>query len=359
MSVLLAVALLHVGQPNTLEFHVSPKGSDTHAGTARAPFASIERAKEAVREAVARRLTTNVDVVIHEGTYELSRPLLFTPADGGTERFRVRYVAARGDRVTFSGGSRISGWRRGDGGVWTAHAPWAFSQLVVNGRRAVRARTPDLGATPEYMELARADLAEDRSLYTLATQPGQLADWEHPQDIEVVVLGNWEITRKRVQAIDPMTNTIVLAPPHAGGHDAIRPGPGRFYFLENAREFLGEPGEWYLNEGTGEVSYLPRPGEDMATAGVIAPRLTRLIEVRGTEGHPVRNLHFQGIRFAHADWVMPDFGFNGIQASFHCIPTEGARGWAWDTWECIEPAIRFEFADSCTLTDGALEFLRG
>ncbi len=358
MSALIAISLLQVGQPLALEFHVSPKGSDTAAGTAQAPFATIERAKEAVHDAVARGLTGNLDVIIQHGTYELAEPLLFTPDDGGTERFRVRYVAAEGARVVLSGGSRIDGWRKGPGEVSTTRVDWPFQQLVVNGKRAIRARTPNAGATPEYMQLAGAELTDDRSSYTLLTGPGQLGEWERPEQIEVVVLGNWEVTRKRVETIDVAMDTITLAPPHAGGHDAIRPGPGRHYFLENAREFLDEPGEWYLNEATGELSYWPRPGEDMATAEVYAPRLTRLVDVRGTEGDPVRNLHFQGIRFAHADWVMPDFGFNGIQASFYCIPKAGDRGWEWVPWECIEPAIRFEFADSCSLTDGALEYLR-
>ena len=44
----------------------------------------------------------------------------------------------------------------------------------------------------------------------------------------------------------------------------FRAGP---MFLENAFEFLDAAGEWYLNPGTGVLSYIPRSGENMSQRG--------------------------------------------------------------------------------------------
>ena len=41
-------------------------------------------------------------------------------------------------------------------------------------------------------------------------------------------------------------------------------------WIENAYELLDEPGEWYLDRSRHELFYRPRPGEDLATARVVA-----------------------------------------------------------------------------------------
>ena len=83
-------------------------------------------------------------------------------------------------------------------------------------------------------------------------------------------------------------------------------------YLENALEMLDESGEWYLDRPARTVYYMPRPGEDMAKAEVIAPALEKLVELRGTLDQPVHNIRFQGITFAHGGWLLPSkIGFVG------------------------------------------------
>lgn len=55
-----------------MEFHVSPSGNDTAAGTAKAPFRTVERAKMEVRKKISTGLQEPVTVLLHGGTYELS-----------------------------------------------------------------------------------------------------------------------------------------------------------------------------------------------------------------------------------------------------------------------------------------------
>jgi hypothetical protein len=90
-------------------------------------------------------------VLVRGGTYTLQRPIVFTPEDSGRAGGLTTYAAYPGERPVFSGGRAITGFRQAAGGLWQATLPdvrdgtWSFEQLFVNGRRAVRARTPNQG----------------------------------------------------------------------------------------------------------------------------------------------------------------------------------------------------------------------
>lgn len=89
-------------------FFVSSQGNDAAAGVEQAPFATISRAQQAIRDLKAHRdLTFPVIINILGGTYELEHPLVFTPEDSGTAECPVTYRGL-GDRPTvISGGRRI------------------------------------------------------------------------------------------------------------------------------------------------------------------------------------------------------------------------------------------------------------
>jgi hypothetical protein len=77
------------------------------------------------------------------------------------------------------------------------------------------------------------------------------------------------------------------------------------FYLVNAIAFLDEPGEWFLDLKNRKLYYYPRPGENLSTATVIAPRLETLVKMEGTIDHPVSNVSFKGISFAHTSWLRP------------------------------------------------------
>ena len=123
---------------------------------------------------------------------------------------------------------------------------------------------------------------------------------------------------------------------------------GRWYYLENAREFLDQPGEWYCDGKTGTLSYWPRSGEDMTRVQVVAPILQRVLAVKGTPQKPVRNLHFKGIRFECTDWRLPKEGYMGVQASHYGNVTRH-----------VPAAVCFAWAEHCSVEDGVLAGLGG
>ena len=128
----------HVVQnPAAADFFVSPQGKDTWAGKLAdpgkddGPFATVDRAREAVR-AFLRTLDRPrpIRVVLRAGTYCLDSPLEFGPEDSGSRDAPVVYAAAAGEKVTLSGGRRLRGGRWGE----------------VNGRKAWTVDVPEVKA---------------------------------------------------------------------------------------------------------------------------------------------------------------------------------------------------------------------
>lgn len=101
------VAVVMLPSRAAVEIHVSPHGSDTSEGTERASFATLERAKAAVRTVRQSRPAEPVAVSIAAGTYHLEKPLTFGAEDSGTANAVVTWSAREPGTVTLSTGRRI------------------------------------------------------------------------------------------------------------------------------------------------------------------------------------------------------------------------------------------------------------
>jgi hypothetical protein len=373
--------------PRAADFHVAVDGSDANPGSATAPFATLGGARAAVRKLVGAGLKRDVVVEVRGGTYPITEPLRFGPEDSGTPEFAIVYAAAPGERVVIDGGRRIRGWTRGPGDVWTAAVPeaaagaWYPRQLFIDGRRATRARTPNEGwvegkpvrpiehdATDEPVAI-RVNTAGGPGIfgwarefeYEQATIPGGIAAWNNPDDIELVSLRHNEGGRKRLQSIDVSAQTVTLRPPHRWapkcyGNDWFNGVPDGRCYLENAREFLDAPGEWYLDRVTGVLSYWPRAGEDPERWDAAMPVVGGpLLSVAGTPSRPVENLHFRGLHVEHADWPLPPHGYAGLFCCNVPVFREGGD----PGHRFIEAAVEMAHARSCSFRDGGIARVGG
>ncbi len=299
--------------------HVSPSGDDAADGSQARPLRTIHEAQRRARDVHAAR------VEIAAGEYELDEPLVFTPADSGeSAEAPMKYAAVDGN-VVLSGGRRIGPWRV-EGDHWVADVPLAakpptddsttlkpFRDLWVNGRRAIRARTPNEG----YFRVEAAG-PDNRTSFVVAA--ADLQTLAKPQAAEVGFMHDWSMSRVRLAAIDAATRTYSFAAPIGAAQSQFAISnfePNPRYFLENAREFLDAPGEWFLDEAAGKIYYVPREAETPETAEAIAPRLEQLLIVLGENGKPVEHLNFSGLTFSHCRFDLPPFGYAGVQSCWH------------------------------------------
>ncbi len=310
------------------DFYVSPKGNDSWSGTIAepngagtdGPFATIKRAQQGVLELKAQVFQTkkissdsryigsnhpfgkgkDIVVFIREGLYTLQSPLIFKPRDGG-ERVEtnlptgayefhhlrnhyVTYAAYPGEKPVISGGIEVSKWEK-SGIAWIA----PFTQdnapvLIANGKKQTPARTPDSG----YFTVEKLTNSSE-----LNFRKGDLQNWKDMAYNRVILLMRWSKAENSIVRVDVKNQTAYLATPEP----RLLLVPPRYY-IENVKEALNLPGEWYFDKGKKEISYIPLKGiQNPNQAKIIVPAFNRLAVVMGEEGKPVRNLRFSGLTF--------------------------------------------------------------
>jgi parallel beta-helix repeat protein len=298
-----------------VEFHVSPTGQDTNPGTVQKPFRTIEAARDAVRKLTH---TEPVAVVLHNGTYGLERPFTLRPEDSGTEQAPVTYRAAEAGKAVVSGGRAIRGWKPGQGKLWQVEIPavrqgqWYFHALFVDGHRRTRARTPNdgflqmEGPTRDYKHDRKAAQGIPELFNSFKFKPGDMDPrWRNLADINVFLYHSWTNSLHWLDAIDSAARIARLS--NGTGWPIAYWEKEQRYYMENVREGLDSPGEWYLDRKTGLLEYWPLPGEDLARVEVVAPMLDQLVRIEGDwpAGRLVHDVAFVGLSFEHADWAFP------------------------------------------------------
>lgn len=319
------------------EFHVAPGGRDDAAGTAEQPFGTVDRARRAVRELKEKkpRRDTPITVIVHGGTYYLDEPLVFEPADSGTAASPIIYQAADGERPILSGGVRITGFVAGEDGRWRVALPevaegrQTFSQLFVNDQRRFRPRLPADGYYKVRENLPPTEANKAHGFDRLAFTDQQVSgDWANLADVEVLGFHQWSASRMRIAAVDEASKVVTFTGP-TRSNAAWNAFKDRFLVI-NVKEALDAAGEWYLDRPTGELTYIPREGEQPDAAVVIAPRLEQIVRFRGVvkQRKWVEHVQLRGLTFAHTAWALPPAGQSFPQAEVGlsaAVEAEGAR----------------------------------
>ena len=338
LLLLLVTACSVVG---AVEFYVSPSGSDRNAGTRRAPFATLERARMAVRTA---KRDGGVTVFLRQGRYALAQTLVFGPEDGGTAAVPVCYRVYPGETATISGGQVIAGWKRLDGDIWTAPVAvegWTPRLLYVGGEPRRRSRWPHEGFYNGISSTDGKTLTFPADRFPEQTSGGEL-----------ITLVEWSSSH---QPLDRATiaEDLVTFPDQVlqfvqqpwAAH--IRKNIAKFpFYFENLSEVPLAPGEWRYDSQAGKILYHALPTERPDRTEILAGRLERLVEVVGTTEHPVEYLTFRGLTFAHSGWQLPSGGFAPAQAG---MDLSAPGKWLHDHGMTV--AFRAEYARQCLVED--------
>lgn len=322
-------------------YYVSPNGSGSaFSKTAPGTLAGVKERLQQLKKDNAGTAT----VYLKGGTYQLAETYRLTPAEAGTEKFKVIFTAAPGEKPFLTGGKRITGWKPFTDGIYQATVPagWAFRQLYVNGKMATRARTPnrtndlDMGLYYRVMEFRQADKK-------IIVHPREvMPPLKNLRQVEIVTHQHWYQSHLRIDSMEKGEGTIVITPQKPDGTNMFQVtysrmlDPGKPYMLENALEFLDYDAEWYHDRQANIVYYKPRPGEDINKIEIIAPTIDILLHVEGTDKSPALNLEFSNLRFGYSNWLEPDK--NGLTA------TQGVQARNYPGETSGQGAVRLDFA---------------
>lgn len=317
-----------------LQLYVATNGNDAWSGRLAAPnadrtdgpLASLAGARDRIRTRKSERngQATPTTVRVRGGNYRLEAPFVLDPQDSGTAEAPVVFEAHSGERPVFSGGRILNGFRQ-NGPLWETTLPevqagrWYFQQLWVNGQRRQRARSPNDG----YHRIAKLipgppipnakPVARDKFVFA----PGDLQPWARLGDVTITLMHSWETSIHPLQSVDSVSNIVTFAGPMKEWWSIGYWEDHQRYYVENARELLDQPGEWYLNRESGVLSYWPMPGERLSETEVVAPVLTEFVRLAGNadEGRFIRHVTLRGLTFHHADWVLDPKGNSSTQAA--------------------------------------------
>ena len=305
--------------------YAAPLGNGS-ACSAAAPCSLLGAQTVARQDSAA--MTSDIDVLLAGGTYDLAHPWTFGPQDSGTNGYTVRYQAAPGQHPVIGGQYPITGWHQVDASrnIWAAPFAPGFDtgQLYVDG-----ARVPRSSGLPSAYYL-------QTSTGFISSKP-VLAGWRDVTNISAVFNGGdgaWTTTSCPLASVNG--DVITMAQPcwgnlhlpgdgsqevswvygPQGGFGGLS-GAAQPSWFENAYELLS-PGHWSIDTTAHQLYYVPLPGQSMSTATVIAPVLGSLLTVEGTLDAPVHNLSFTGLQFSYDTWNQPDTvqGFAEMQADW-------------------------------------------
>ncbi|MBI2844275.1 MAG: isochorismatase family protein [Armatimonadetes bacterium] len=301
------------GIASIITIYVATNGSDSWSGKLAAPnaqgtdgpFATLSRARDQVRAIKQEKgLIKPIKVVIRAGKYFLNETLDLDGRDSGTKQFPIEWSAYRGEKVTISGGRRITGWRPYRGGILQADFPGTKTrQLFFNGERQILARTPNCDPMdPLYSGWSFfVDYVEpDGFKYADGLLPQPLAK---PTQAEVCFFFRVSSSSVSLKSID-YDNRII----HTAYRGAVGPfsgfNAGARFRLENALEMLDQPGEWCVDTEVGKLYFWPPSGLNDKSE-VVVPQVDTLLAISRAGWITISGLTFsegagEGIRLQDA-----------------------------------------------------------
>ena len=349
------------------DFYISTIGNDSWNGKLAepnssktdGPFASVKRAKEAVR-LIKKDCYRNIYILIRGGEYKLAETETFTPADSHYDSYKIVYMAYPGEIPLFSSDIEITGWQQAKkvknlpaiakGKVYVAPLPVMpegkvrFYTLYDNGELLTRARSKGFeptkaitggdGGGVDWQGMMKSDR---NSLYFPGTT---IKNWDNLSDVEIFAQPNVGyvtnyLTLASVDEKNGVAKTVLPATYPMGRIDkhlhAMEGGSCR---VENVIDYLDTPGEWVVNTKEKLVYYWPKSGKPER---VTFPALTQYFFVDGHEaGGIARNISFNGLTFTRGEREVVGKNDTGLQHE-------------WDQWNKANAMVRFRDAEYCEM----------
>jgi len=296
-------------------YYIATDGNDNNDGTEQAPFLTLEKARDSIRELKDDEGLPGggVTVYLREGRYE--RPLSFDleEQDSGEADKPIVYAAYPGEEVVLSGSHRLDksdftavadpavldriidpdartkvqvadlqSLGITDYGVQSRHGYYLANdlsqvppmELYVNGEGMTLARWPNEGTVQmdEVMDPGPSR-TEPEEVHTRGGTFSYTYDrpqyWTQADDIwlDGIFGYSWEWSYNKISSIDTQAKTITL---RYGEMSGIFNGSWYpdFHFAENLLEEIDMPGEYYIDRQAGKLYFLPNAEFETSTPDI-------------------------------------------------------------------------------------------
>jgi len=325
-----------------LSLYVSASGSDENCGCRELPFATLAKARDALRAArKSSALSNGVEVVIAGGRYTLTEQLKFDAQDSGLPGGPVVFRAAEGAQVSIAGSTRIPyaafkpvqdpaalkrletaaqsqvlfadltalGFARRSPPGAVLRLPFNVPELFVDNERMTLARWPNEGwATIEKIIAEGTQLnsgyvsdsadpnkkrSEERKGGVFTYTGDRPSRWNLEQGLWLHGFWcfDWYDDAIQVAAIDPDKKEITLKAPHQYGVRQGNPSPRRWRAV-NLLEELDAPGEYYIDPAQNTLFFWPKRALTGETLISLNSLDATLVEMKN-----VSNFTWKGITF--------------------------------------------------------------
>lgn len=336
--------------------YVAENGSDSADGTKENPFATIGRAKEEVAR-INDEMTGDIVVNIAPGKYQLKETEIFTKEHSGKNGYDVIF---RGEDMfappIVHGGKKVDGWQKHNDYIWKAPLETdEVRNLYINGYPSVRARSKYRYVVTGNYNAPGSENVRDGVTISKKNFP---SGFSKPSEMEFVVNTFWVNHRFPIKDIIYREEDVAIHMDNTeyfGNYDIssslIGVTPGRAIYLENAMEFLDEPGEFYYNKEEKTIYYYPYAKEDIESADCYIAEVEFLINASGENpDEKICNITFDNIDFRYGAYDgFSETGYWTHQADNMRQVTNGKR-----PLEMMPAQIEINYADNVNILNSSI-----
>jgi parallel beta-helix repeat protein len=275
-----------------IEYYVSPTGDDTNnVGTVNSPFASISKARDAIR-LINSSMTDDIYVYVMGGSYYLDEAIVFNSNDSATNGYQIYYTNYQAEEPVIYGGKLVTNWVADVGSVMKADVGVGtkFWSLLVDEKLAQNA----IAEAAEWQAISSFDLTNVRGFYK----------------------GNW--MSEYLKTASRSGNTITATVSKSNW-------TGSLNRLEGARDFLNTAGEWALDSNTGFLYY-----HGSNVSNIVMPTTYKIFDFQGESiTNRVENIVIDGLQLKLADAAETIRAYSGITVNgwkYHNLDSDETIG---------------------------------
>ncbi|MBN2090613.1 right-handed parallel beta-helix repeat-containing protein [candidate division KSB1 bacterium] len=319
------------------DFYIAPNGNDKNSGTQKQPFATLERARDAVRILKSKKglPKEGVTVWLRGGEYYINKTFELNDKDSGIEKSPMIYRAFPGEQVIVSGGKKIPPtiFRKvADPQILLRLMPEAREFVLQADLKSIGIH--DYGQHQQYGHAlpvvpAPMELFFNHKVMPLAKYPnegfilmGKVIDtgsvprirdyenirggifeytdarhsrWADVDDVWLQGTFKWGYADDKIKIdwIDTAKKQVKLSTPHLYGLGYGE--PHQHYIALNILEELDTPGEWYVDRKTGILYFYP-PSEIQNSRIVVSMLEDPMVAMEGASYVTLRDIIFEESR---------------------------------------------------------------